>query len=204
MIGKKGGNIEKLRKESAGSLQTLTSEVESYLKTLNGIVESQKDLPRLKKKNSGLVESLKNKASEYQALKENYDGVKSEYDEIQQEIKGGFEEDVSSIYGGFYDSLAPVVEGCVLKISGKNFSIEEFFNRSVVEEGDGKISIEPVSAKGLKGILAGKESHEIRSRLDFIRLQIKESRELLGVVRNRRFEKRGRSSRKILQPSLNA
>jgi DNA repair ATPase RecN len=188
MVGKSGA-INKMYKESASSVDRLVEKLEEHVDALNKMAEYKKNLPSLQKKHGEVAESLKNRAATFQNNKGRYDSLKSAYDKKQEGIIGRFDSENSSLLGEFKGALSPVTEGCVLKMSGNQATVDEFFNIAVVEGMNGKVDIEPVSVKGLKGILSGKESTEIRSRLGFIRMHVNESRARFGKMKAERFHR---------------
>ncbi|MFQ5800171.1 MAG: hypothetical protein ACE5HH_00425, partial [Candidatus Hydrothermarchaeales archaeon] len=184
----RSGEIKKLHRESAASIERLIQELEDYLDTLTRMVEYKKKLPELQKKHGALTDSLKKQAAGFQEHKERYDRIKSAYDKKQGGISRRFDTGNSSIFAEFSGALLPIMEGCSLRISGSTAGIEELYNIAVVEGVVAKIDIVPVSAKGLKGILSGKEATEIKTRLDFIKLQVNESRASFNGIKEERFQ----------------
>ncbi|MFQ5560671.1 MAG: hypothetical protein ACE5FU_08815, partial [Nitrospinota bacterium] len=189
VLAGKSGAITKMHKEASAAVEALIQKLEEHTDTIGRMALYRKNLPSLKKKHGELAASLKKLADKYQETKEQYDAQKTAYEKKQKGVNELFDSKNSSILGDFIGALTPILEGCALKMSGNKVSAEELYNLAVVDGADGKIVLEPVSVKGLRGVLSGRESTEIKSRLDFVRMQINESRARYRRISEEKFQR---------------
>ncbi|RMF89704.1 MAG: hypothetical protein D6733_05765, partial [Methanobacteriota archaeon] len=189
MLSGKSGAINKVYREARPGVDTLVEQLQEYVETLERIKAYSKELPALQKEHKALAEALKKRAAQYEKRKEEYEGLKRVYEERQSKVLEAFESENAQILGSFKDALAPIVEGCRIKVSGSALSLEELYELAVVDGADEKVVLEPISVKGLRGVLSGKESTELKSRLDFVRMQIRESRERYEQISEERFQR---------------